>query len=209
MKAFMREHIAESFGQGLLRRRTAAQPVAADLLVVEIDLGAHQAMDPVRVHHPGSAQDADCPVGIRAAQIDYQPARSALEIQPPVFRESPAAGRPFGPARPALLISRHEAVAGRLQGAHGGMMKAWPDLLLPEVIEALIEILRPVLARGREDGCDPQTEAQADDLAQHIGMSVRPLETGVVIELGLDGASRAPARALPPADRASVPSAWR
>ena len=174
MKAFMREHMVEGFGQGLLLGRAAAQPVAADLVVIQIDLSTHQAMNPLWVHHPAPAQDPDRSVCIGAAQQDHQPARTALEIQPPVFRESPAAGRPFGPARPALLISRHEAVAGRLQGAHGGMMKAWPDLLLPEGIEALIEILRPVLARWREDGCDPQTEAQADDLAQHIGMSVRP-----------------------------------
>ena len=198
MKAFMREDIVEGFGQGLLLGRAAAQPVAADWVVVEIDLGPHQAMDPLRVHQPAPAQDPDGSRRLGAAQIDHQPARPALELQPPVFREGPAAGRSLGAAGPALLVSRHEAVAGPLKGADAGMMKTLPDLLLPEVVEALVEVLRPGFARRRKDGRDPEAEAPADDLAQHIGMRVRPLETGVVVERGLAGqAVRPPVRFQP------------
>ena len=101
MKAFLREYVAEGFGERLLVGRAAAQSIAADLLVIEIDLGPYQAMDPVRVHHPAPAQDPDRPVRIGAAQIDHQPAGAALEIQPPSFSGRPAAVERLRCDRPA------------------------------------------------------------------------------------------------------------
>src|SRR5208283_6063219 len=42
-----------------------------------------------------------------------------------------------------------------------------------------------MLARWRKDGRDAQRQATADDLAQHIRMSVCSLEARVVVELGI------------------------
>jgi hypothetical protein len=81
--------------------------------------------------------------------------------------------------------------------------------LLPEMVEALIEILRPMFPNWRKDGRDPQRETTADDLPQHIRMGVRSLEARIVVELGIRPDSRAAANGLPAARRASGRARWR
>lgn len=73
-----------------------------------------------------------------------------------------------------------------------------PDFLLPQMVEALIEILRPMLARRRKDRGDSQRQAKADDLPQHIRMRVRSLEARVVVELGIGRATVRPPVGLQP-----------
>ena len=178
---FFRKHIFERVDERLILRGVSAQPVAADSIGLQIHLGSDQSVDPMRIHFPAMAQHPDGSGVIRPAQVNDSAAGPLLQIQPPRFWKRPALGRLVVTGGAALLVSGHEPVAGRLESRRAGVVKTLPDFLLPQIVEAFIEILGPMLARGRKDGRDAQRQATADDLAQHIGMSVCSLEARVVV----------------------------
>lgn len=82
---FFRKHIFESFDERLVLRGAPAQPVAADLMGVQIHLGAHQPVNPQRVHFPMMAQHADRSCVIRPPQVNDRAAGALLQIQFPMF----------------------------------------------------------------------------------------------------------------------------
>ncbi len=138
------------------------------------------------------AQHLDRPFGVGAAQVNDGAAGTLLPIQTPALGKG-AAGRGLViPRRPALPVSGHEPVTGGLEGRDTGVVKALPDLLLPQMVEALMEILRPVFPRRGKDWRDAQRQAKADDLPQPIRMGVRALKARVIVKLGIRGTTALP-----------------
>lgn len=84
---FFREYIFESFDQGLVVRRAPTQPVTADLIRLQVHLGAHPAVHPQWVHRPTMSQHLDRALVIRAAQVNEGAVGTALQIQLPAFRK--------------------------------------------------------------------------------------------------------------------------
>ena len=113
---------------------------------------------------------------IRPPQVNDRADGTLLEIQPPSFWKRPSLWRLILAGGATLLICAHKPVARRLESRRAGVVKALPDFLLPQMIETFVEILRPMLSRGRKDRRDPQRQTKADDLPQHIRMRVRSLE---------------------------------
>ena len=175
----------ECFDERLFVRRVSAQPVAADLIGLQIHLGAHQAVKLQGIHFPTMTEYPDRSGVIRAAQVNDRSAGTLLHVQLPPLRKRTACGGLIIPRRPALLVGRHKPVAGGLEGGGAGVLETRPDLLRPQMVETLIEILWPVFPRRGKDGGDAQRQTKTDDLAQDIRMGVRALEARIIVELGI------------------------
>ena len=160
MKMFFRKYIFESFDQRLFVRRVPRQPVAADLIGLQIHFGAHQPVNPQPIHLPTMAQHPDCPRVIRPAQVNDRAAWTSLQIQLPTLRKGPSCWRPVVAHGSALLVGRHKPVARRLEGQRVGVVEALPDFLLPQMVETFIEILRPVFPWRGKDRRDPPRDRQ-------------------------------------------------
>lgn len=93
----------------------------------------------------------------------------------------------IGPGGAMLGVGRAKLVGGSLQGRDAGVVGASPDLGLPERVAAFDVGLEACFARRREDGCDAQAQAEADDFTNDVGPVVWALETGVVVELRVGG----------------------
>ena len=177
---FCWKHIFDGFDERLVLWSAPTQPVAPDLIRLQVHLGADQAVNPQRVHLPTMAQDLDRPLVIGAAQINNGSFGAALEIQFPAPGKHPSFWRLIVPFGAACLVGRHKPVAGRLEGRRAGMIKAVPDLLLPEMVETFIEILRPMFPRRGKNGRDAQGKTKANDLSEHVRMSVCALEARIM-----------------------------
>ena len=93
------------------------------------------------------------------------------------------------PHRPSSLVGGHEPVTPDLERQCAGVVEAVPDFLLPQMIEAFVEVLRPVFSRWGKHGRDAQRKAEPDDLSQDVRMGVRSLEARIVIELSVSRAA--------------------
>ncbi len=180
-----RKYIFESFDEWLFARRVPAQPVAADLIGLQIHLGAHQAVNPQWVHFPAMTEHPDRSGVIRAAQVNDRSTGTLLQIQLPPLWKRTACGCLIITRGTALLVGHHKPVAGGLEGGGAGVRETMPDLLLPQMVETFIEILRPVFAGRSKDRGDPQRQTKSDNLTQDIRMGVRALEARIIVELGI------------------------
>src|SRR5262245_13421104 len=82
-----RQYVLGLLGQRLLVRSTPTQGVEANLLLLEIDLGAHQPMLPQRLHGKGPAQQLHLALCVAAPEKDQPPLGMGLQIQLPATRE--------------------------------------------------------------------------------------------------------------------------
>jgi len=168
MKLFFWKHIFNRSDERLFVRRSPAQPVAADLLGLQIHLRPYQTMHPLRVDFQTMPQHPDRSELIGSPQVDDHPARPLVQVQRPSFGERSSARRMIFPRRPSSLVGGHEPVAPGLERQRAGVVEAVPDFLLPQMIEAFVEVLRPVFSRRGEHGRDAQQKAEPDDLSQHV-----------------------------------------
>jgi len=73
------------------------------------------------------------------------------------------------------------------------MMKAFPDLGLPEAVEGLDLVLEAMLTGRSEDRANPEGKAKEGDGTEAVGMVMGAVETEVIVELSIGGqAMRAP-----------------
>ena len=93
----------------------------------------------------------------------------------------------FAAGGAALPERGDEAITARDQGGDVGVLEAIPNLGLPQRIKTLDEILQAVLGGRGEDRRDVQLQTQPHDLAQGVGITARPQETQIVVELGEGG----------------------
>ena len=78
------------------------------------------------------------------------------------------------------VSSRTSAELGEI-----AMDKAIPDLALPAAVVVFDSGLEAGFPRGCKDGSDLELQAEADDAAESIGVLMRALKEGVVIELSV------------------------
>src|SRR6516225_7126031 len=163
-----RRHVAGFLDQRLLVRGTAAQGVEADATPLQIHLRPYQAMLPQRVHRKGAPQQPHLPTLVAPSQKDQTPRRSG-----------------FDACRAALPVRDHVAGRLRLYPVQGLMMKPRPDLGLPLAVEAFDRCLETHLPRGNEDRDHSEAQAGPRHPADGIRVDLRPLEGGIVVELGV------------------------
>src|SRR3954469_11006966 len=115
----------------------AAEGEETDLVLVQIDHTADQAVGPDLAERPGLAQQDDRAVGIAPPQVNHPAAWSLLQIQLPTRGERPAVRGGLDPRRP-LLEHGSDVRGGRpLQVRQVGMLEARPNLGLPPAVVAL------------------------------------------------------------------------
>jgi len=84
-----------------------------------------------------------------------------------------------------LSVSGDELPGLTNEGLEGLEMEALPDGLLPTAVEAFNGGLEACFAGGHKDRDHAKLEAGANDAADGVGILMRALKAGVVIELGI------------------------
>ena len=164
----------------------AAQRVTAHLAGAHAQFAAHQPVRPVTMNHERFFEQADPPLRVRAPQEnDQELLRCFREVQrQAVTRRSTVLAGGM-----ALAVRGDVGAGAPLQGAQVRMAPALPDFLLPAVIEAFDVGLETGFAGRRKDRDDAQAQAEVNHATQTVGVGVRALKTGVVVELGEVGAA--------------------
>ena len=159
----------------------AAQRVTAHLAGAHAQFTTHQPVRPVALDEQSFFQQANSPVRVRAPQEDDPVLLRyfrEVEWQAVTRRSTVLAGG-------MALTMRGDVGAGApLQGTQVPMVPAVPDFLLPAMVETFDVGLEAGFAGRRKHRDDAQAQAEMNHAAQTIGVSVRPLKAGVVIELG-------------------------
>ena len=164
----------------------AAQRVTAHLAGAHAQFAAHQPVRPVALDQEGFSKQANPSLCVRTPQEDD-------EVLLRRFREAERAavtGRGAVLSGGMALAVRGDVGAGALlQGPQVRMSPALPDFLLPAVIEAFDVGLEAGFAGRGKHRDDPQTQTEVNHAAQTVGLGVRTLKAGVVVELGEIGAT--------------------
>ena len=105
-----------------------------------------------------------------------------MRIEGPLVGEGLSMGGVVDADGGALLDGLHEAVGLELHLAWRLEGEPLPDLLLPASVVGFDRGLKAVLARGSEHGDDTQLQTPARDATAEIGVSMRPLKLGPVVE---------------------------
>ena len=165
----------------------AAQGMTAHFPGAHAQFATHQPVRPVAMNHERFFEQADAPVRVRAPQED----------DPVLLRCFREVGRQAVTRRSTVLAGgmalavRGDVGAGALlQSAQVRMPPALPDFLLPAVIEAFDVGLEAGFAGRRKHRNDAQAQAEVNHAAQTVGVGVRALKAGVVVELGEVGAAK-------------------
>src|SRR5689334_3872565 len=165
----------------------SAECVKANALCVQVKLGAHEAVLPGGVDFETSAQERNSPEFICAAEIHDATAQWSLEIQLPSGGKWPPwrrAGKACGPTKAVRLDVGGGAL---LQLSQRRVLEARPYLGLPSAVVALNGRLESEFPRWRKHRDHVKCEAQPDNAPERVAELMRSLETGVVIELRVDG----------------------
>jgi len=173
--------------EGLIRWLAASQGEEADCVVVQIDLRANEAMQPMSIDVERMTEKAGPPPVVGASQEDDHSVWIALQVETPMFGKGATTWRGFDACHTA--ISRSRDVLGRslAQSADRNVFESRPDLGLPTAVVALDGRLKTGLVRRRKDRRYAQTQAQPDHASDGIGVLPRTMEAIVVVELCIGG----------------------
>ena len=94
--------VCHLFQEWLIRWFASSQGEEAELICIEIDLGADKAMGPVLMDSEGVSQDTDTAFFVGSPQVNDLALRMFLQVQPPALgKRSPRRCR-LDPCRNAL-----------------------------------------------------------------------------------------------------------
>lgn len=159
----------------------AAQGVTAHFSRAHTEFTTHEAVRPVTMNHEGSFEQADSPARVRAPQEDDQ---EMLRCFGELARQAVTRWGTVLAGGMALAVRGDVGAGAPLQSAQVRVAPALPDFLLPAVIEAFDVGLETGFARRRKHRDDAEAQAEVNHAAQMIGVGVRTLKAGVVVELG-------------------------
>jgi hypothetical protein len=178
--------------QRLIRGIAAAKSKEADSLICEVDLGANQAMSPVRVDGKTMTEEQGEPVVIGATDKNDCAGGMSLQIKHEVRRKGSTEGSAFGASCVTNGGSGEPSIRRRLKGVDRSRIKALPDLRLPATVEAFDGILKARLARRSEDRDHAKAQACADHSTNRIRAVMRTLENQRIVELCIRGKTKLP-----------------
>jgi len=161
-----------------------AKAEAMNGLRAEVDLAANEAMRPSRIDVEAVGQKADAACVIGAADEDDLGVSASRQV---IWRPREAWGCDLLTRLGFEVMGGDEAVGAVAQLGAAGVVKAIPDLGLPQVVEGLDLVLEAMLAGWGEDGGDAQGQAEEGDGTEPIGMVMRAVEAEVVVELSVGG----------------------
>jgi hypothetical protein len=184
IKSASRQPVGEGLDQRLFGGLTAAQAIEVNPMMVQIDMTAKQAMGPEWIDLPTMPQYFDTAAFIGSAQINKCALGRRLPIDVPIFGKGPARKLLVAPLRQMSSVSLGKALRGGAECRQVFMVKARPDLLLPQTVEVFDDGLKARFQRRRKNRSDAQGQAEAHDAADHIRMIMSALKAHIVVELG-------------------------
>ena len=152
----------------------------------EIDLTAHQAMDPVGSGKPGLAQQTQAPCCVSPTKKDQSPTGHGVGIELPGRRKGATDGSTVDACGTAQTVFCHVMYRTLLQCPETAVLPTPPNLALPQAVEAFNLILESRFPWRGEDGHYVQGETQPTDPTDAMRPPRGPLETGVVVKLCID-----------------------
>jgi len=156
----------------------ASQRVAADDALVKVHLRSDQPVGPCGIDGEAMAQQGHVTLGRGATQVDQAAMGRRLQVQ------ASSLGKGSPPRGPAV-IGGHRAGRLGLQAHQGLMRDTAPHFGLPAPMVTLKRRLKPAFLRRGEDRDDSQAATDAEHPPDGIGMLMRALEAGIVVEWGL------------------------
>src|SRR6267142_429643 len=170
---------------GLTGRVLAPKDEEADLVVVEIDVTANQAIGPHLAELPCPPEQCHGAGAVASPQVNQPATRPFLQLERPAGGESSAVRSSLDPCRPMLAQRLDVAPGTSLQTFEVGVLEASPDAGLPPAVVALDHGLEAGFAWRHEHRHHTQAQAHTDDSSQGVRVAVRALEDHVVVELGI------------------------
>jgi len=163
-------------------RLRSAECVAVNGLGAEVNFATDQAVPPERIDLDAVGEESGDALVVGTADED--------DLGVSVDGET--VGRPLLARRCGFLaflgldvMGGDEAIRPVAQLGGAGVMEAFPDFSLPEVVVGLDLVLDSVFARRSEDGDDAQGQAEERDGAKTVGMMMRTVKAEVVVELSV------------------------
>lgn len=161
-----------------------AKAEAMNGLRAEVDFATNEAMVPSSVDEEAAGEKADSAFVIGAADEDDLGVSASRQA---IWRPREARWCSLLPFLGFDVMGGDEAVRTVAQLGAAGVVKAIPDLNLPQVVEGLDLVLDAMLARWGEDGGDAQGQAEEGDGTETIRMVMGAVEAEVVVELSVGG----------------------
>jgi hypothetical protein len=186
LEGFSRQVVIDLSEEGLEMGFAAPEGIEADLVGVEVDFAADEAVRPEGINGEGVSEQVDVAMVVGTSEEDDFPGMKLKGWLPGMGEGLSERGvqKPFGGAGTG---SSDELVGLTLKRLQGLMVEATPDLGLPAAVVAFDGGLEARLAGWREDRGHLEGQAQPGDSADVIGVLVSALEPGVVVELGVAG----------------------
>ena len=163
----------------------AEEPEAADDGVGKIDFDAGKAVGPRRCNREAVPEESNVAGVIAAAHINNGARSELAQIEAAGRSQGRAGGSRFGGAGPTCTPSGGEAIARHLDRAQVWMKKPLPDLLLPQAVKVLDEVLKAGLGRRGEHWRYAKSQAETGDLAKGVRPNMPAFEDRAIIELGV------------------------
>lgn len=182
-----RELVRELSEEWLEGRFATPEGVEAEGFGVQIDFAANEAVSPERVNGEEMAKQPDPTVVVGAPKENDSASRRSLEILLPGVRERSSRGSGQETFGSASSCSGDELGGLILERFEGVVVEASPDFGLPATVVAFDGGLEAGFAWRSEDRSHLERKANSGDATQIVGVMVRALEAGVVIELSVTG----------------------
>ena len=161
-----------------------AQTEAMNGLRAEVDFATNEAMVPGCVDEEAAGEQANSAFVIGAA---YEADLGVGARRQAVWGPREARRCRLLPFLAFGVMGRDVAIRAAAQLGAAGVVKALPDLGLPQVVEGLDLVLEARLARRSEDGGDAHGQAEEGDGTETIRMVMGAVAAEIVVELSVGG----------------------
>ena len=161
-----------------------AKTEAMNGLRAEVDFATNESMVPSCVDEEAAGEKANSAFVIGAADEDDLGVSASRQA---VWGPREARWCSLLPFLGFDVMGGDVAVRAAAQLGAAGVVKALPDLGLPEVVEGLDLVLDAMLARRGEDGGDAHGQAEEGDGTETVRMVMGAVEAEIVVELSVGG----------------------
>ena len=171
--------------EGLPSWVAAAKSEEPDLIRRQVHFATDEAVRPMPVHPKDVAQDGYLSLLGRSSQVDDLALDRLPQVEAEAFRPGLSSGQTILAGGVLATEGVDESTRNLTQIRQAGVVEPTPDRLLPATVEVLDLGLEACLPRRGEDRGDSQEQAEPHDPTEDIGVLMGPLESGIVVELGI------------------------
>jgi hypothetical protein len=168
-------------------RFSSSKGIDSDVVIVEVDDGSDETVDPIGVDWEVMTEDLDMPFVISASQINDPSLEGRLEVELPSLGEGGSSWCSFDPNGMASARSGDITFRTLFQAAKTPVLEASPDFGLPTAVETFDAGLESGLVGDSKDGSHAEAQTESNDATNGIRMLSGSCKAVVVVELGIAG----------------------